>query len=216
MIKKNKGFILVTTFVTLLPMFVGLFLWNQLPDKMPTHFNGQGIVDGYSGKPFAVIGIYLFCAAMHLLCAFVTAADPRKSNISQKIYRLILSICPLVSLFVAVTMYGTALNYKILSVDTLSILLVGVLYIVLGNYLPKCRQNYTIGIKLPWTLSNEDTWNYTHRMAGKWWIGGGILTILTSFQHLVDPVYIFIAITLIITLIPAVASYLYYRKHMGF
>ena len=184
MIKKNKGFILVTTFITLLPMFVGLFLWNQLPDKMPTHFNGQGIVDGYSGKPFAVIGIYLFCAAMHLLCAFVTAADPRKSNISQKIYRLIL--------------------------------LVGVLYIVLGNYLPKCRQNYTIGIKLPWTLSNEDTWNYTHRMAGKWWIGGGILTILTSFQHLVDPVYIFIAITLIITLIPAVASYLYYRKHMGF
>lgn len=74
MIKKNKGFILVTTFVTLLPMFVGLFLWNQLPDKMPTHFNGQGVVDGYSGKPFAVIGIYLFCSA--LLCTFSVHLSP--------------------------------------------------------------------------------------------------------------------------------------------
>ena len=83
---------------------------------------------------------------------------------------------------------------------------------VVGNYLPKCRQNYMIGIKLPWTLDNEENWDYTHRMAGKWWIIGGVLTILLGFQKFVDPIGA-VGIILIVTLIPAIASYIYYKKH---
>ena len=88
-----------------------------------------------------------------------------------------------------------------------------VILIVVGNYLPKCRQNYTIGIKLPWTLADEENWDYTHRMAGKWWILGGVLTFLAGFQSWVDPVYVSLTIIVIVALIPAVASYLYFRKH---
>ena len=84
---------------------------------------------------------------------------------------------------------------------------------VVGNYLPKCRQNYMIGIKLPWTLDNEENWDYTHRMAGKWWIIGGVLTILLGFQKFVDPIGAAVGIILIVTLIPAIASYIYYKKH---
>ena len=84
---------------------------------------------------------------------------------------------------------------------------------VVGNYLPKCRQNYMIGIKLPWTLDNEENWDYTHRMAGKWWIIGGVLTILLGFQKFVDPIGAAVGIILIVTLIPAIASYIYYKRH---
>lgn len=207
---------MITSLIILLPVLVGLLLWHQLPEQIPVHFNSEGVADSYQSKLWGVTFIYLVIFACHWFAAIITSVDPRRKNISSKIYRLVLWICPVISVFVGVTIYGTALNWPWVNINFMANLLLGVIFIVIGNYLPKCRQNYTIGIKLPWTLSNEDTWNYTHRMAGKWWIGGGILTILASFQHLIDPVYIFIAITLIITLIPAVASYLYYRKHMGF
>ena len=213
MLKANKKFFIVTCIITVLPILVGLLLWNQLPERMATHFGTDGTPNGYSSKLVAVIGIYLFCLAVHVFCALVTSVDPKRKNISPKVYRLILCICPLVSLFAGFCVYGNALGYKgvnnAIPVNTL----MAVILIVIGNYLPKCRQNYTIGIKLPWTLADEDNWNYTHRMAGKWWIAGGVLSFMAAFQPWIDPVYVSLAIIMIVTLIPGVASYLYFRKH---
>lgn len=63
--------------------------------------------------------------------------------------------------------YGNALGYKdVINLNLWTNVLLGIVLIVVGNYLPKCRQNYMIGIKLPWTLDNEENWDYTHRMAG--------------------------------------------------
>ena len=213
MLKANKKFFIVTCIITVLPILVGLLLWNQLPERMATHFGTDGTPNGYSSKLVAVIGIYLFCLAVHVFCALVTSVDPKRKNISPKVYRLILCICPLVSLFAGFCVYGNTLGYKgvnnAIPVNTL----MAVILIVIGNYLPKCRQNYTIGIKLPWTLADEDNWNYTHRMAGKWWIAGGVLSFMAAFQPWIDPVYVSLAIIMIVTLIPGVASYLYFRKH---
>ena len=89
----------------------------------------------------------------------------------------------------------------------------GVIFLVTGNYLPKCRQNYTIGIKLPWTLDDEENWNYTHRLAGKLWMIGGVLIILLGFQTVVPPMAVSLTIMVVMTMIPAIASYLYYKKH---
>ena len=110
--------------------------------------------------------------------------------------------------------YGNALGYKdVINLNLWTNVLLGIVLIVVGNYLPKCRQNYMIGIKLPWTLDNEENWDYTHRMAGKWWIIGGVLRILLGFQKFVDPIGAAVGIILIVTLIPAIASYIYYKKH---
>lgn len=92
-------------------------------------------------------------------------------------------------------------------------LLMGVIFLVTGNYLPKCRQNYTIGIKLPWTLDDEENWNYTHRLAGKLWMIGGVLIILLGFQTVVPSMAVSMTIMVVVTMIPAIASYLYYKKH---
>ena len=213
MLRANKKFFIVTCIITLLPMLVGLLLWNQLPDQVATHFGADGTPNGYSGKLFAVTGIYLFCLVIHVICAFATSIDPKGQNISPKIYRLILCICPVISIYSAFCIYGNALGYKGANSTVWVNALMAVILIVIGNYLPKCRQNYTIGIKLPWTLADEDNWNYTHRMAGKWWIFGGVLTLLAGFQSWVDPINAGIAIIVIVALIPAVASYRYFRKH---
>ena len=100
-----------------------------------------------------------------------------------------------------------------LKADIWANLLMGIILVIIGNYLPKCRQNYTIGIKLPWTLEDEATWDYTHRMAGKWWMIGGIIVILLGFQKVIDPIMAGVGIVLVVTLIPSIASYIYYKTH---
>ena len=166
MLKANKKFFIVTCIITVLPILVGLLLWNQLPDRVATHFGTDGTPNGYSSKLVAVIGIYLFCLAVHVFCALVTSVDPKGKNISPKVYRLILCICPLVSIYAGATVYGNALDYKGVNSTVWINALMAVILIVVGNYLPKCRQNYTIGIKLPWTLAYApDGW----QMVDTWW-----------------------------------------------
>ena len=97
MTKKNKKIILITSMITILPILVGLILWNKLPEQVATHFDFNGIPNGYSSRAFAVFGPYLIFLFAHLLCAFGTLADPKKQAIGQKMYALILWICPAVS-----------------------------------------------------------------------------------------------------------------------
>ena len=114
MLKKNKKFFIASCIVILLPMFAGFLLWDKLPDQMVTRFGSEGNVDGYSSKFFAVVIMYVFILAIHTLCAIVTGLDPKRKNISSKIYHLILCICPLVSIWCGIMIYGNAIGYPML------------------------------------------------------------------------------------------------------
>lgn len=149
MTKKNKKIILITSMITILPILAGLILWNKLPEQVATHFDFNGIPNGYSSRAFAVFGPYLICLFAHLLCAFGTLADPKKQAIGQKMYALILWICPAVSLFCAAAIYGNTFGVEFMKSSRFVIILLGLLFLLVGNYLPKCRQNYTVGIKVP-------------------------------------------------------------------
>ena len=101
------------------------------------------------------------------------------------------------------------------NINFMANLLLGVIFIVIGNYLPKCRQNYTIGIKLPWTLSDTENWDRTHRFAGKIWMLCGVLEIIVGFLPIAQFEIVTIALILLATIPVAVYSYLLYRKKMG-
>ena len=191
-------------------MIIGLILWNKLPSEIPSHFNFAGEADGYSSRTFIVFGFPLIMLAVHVLCAFFTTQDPNSANISKKMFSIVLWTCPAVSLIIAVVMYSPALGYSI-NPTFLSMIFVSLLFIVLGNLLPKCRHNYTIGIKLPWTIADEDNWNRTHRMAGPLWIAGGVLTLVNSFVRFHTET-VFLAIMIIVTIVPTVYSYLLFRR----
>lgn len=208
MIKKNLKLLILTSIIILLPIIAGIILWDKLPAEIPVHFNAQGIADDWAGKGFAVFGLPVFIVAVHWLCTFITSLDPKRKNITKKSLGLVLWICPALSVFVNGIIYAYALGSEI-NIITSFMLFLGFLFIIMGNYMPKCKQNYSIGIKIPWALNDENNWNYTHRLAGKAWVIGGLITIATSFLNLV---WLFFVILIIMIAIPVAGSYLYYKK----
>lgn len=209
MLKNKKTTLIITSIITLLPMLFGFVLWNRLPEMMPTHWNAQGVVDGYNSKLFAVVGMPAFLTAIHIVCSFMTLSDPKRKNVSGKVFGLVLWICPLMSVLVGVITYAHALGAE-LKVNIIMPLVLGIVFIIIGNYLPKCKQNYTVGIKIPWTLGDEENWNKTHRLAGILWVIGGIVICVTSF---LGSLVIFFSVVMIIAVVPMIYSYFYYRKH---
>ena len=155
MLKRNKKTIILTALVTALPMLLGLALWSRLPETIATHFDVNGVADGWSSKTFAVFGLPAFLVAVHLICAFGTMMDPKRKNIQDMMYKLVLWICPIVSILTCGAVYLYALGMEV-NMALIAELMVGVMFIVVGNYLPKCRQSYTMGIKLPWTLHDDE------------------------------------------------------------
>ncbi len=208
MIKKNIKTMIITSVIILLPVIAGLILWDKLPEEVPVHFNAQGDADGWGSKSTAVFAMPLFMLALHWICVFVTSLDPKSKNITVKNLNLVLWITPVLSVFVCGLIYSFALGYKF-DISMVFPIFFGILFIVIGNYMPKCKQNYSIGVKTPWALESEENWNYTHRLAGKTWVFGGLAIIALSF---LKTVWIFTAITIIMVIIPIVGSYLFHKK----
>lgn len=200
----RKKMILLTSLLAFIPMIAGILLWNQLPEELPIHFNTAGEIDNRASKTIVVFLFPLFLWVIHLLEGFVILADPKKQNISDKLFLLVLMIVPLTSVFVSILTYGTAFGIDI-SVNAFGYLFVGIIFILVGNYLPKSRQNYTIGIKLPWTLNDTENWNKTHRFGGIVWLLCGVL-ILTNTMF--DIVWIIPVVVVAAVLLPTLYSYL--------
>lgn len=206
--KKINLTMILTTIICLLPMVLGILLYDKLPEQVPTHFNSQGVPDDYSSKAFACFGLPLFMAGLNILVQFGLETDPKKDNVASMMKKISLWLIPILSLYVVPVCLFSGMGYDMQA--EFVIIPVGVLLIAVGNYLPKTRQNYTVGIKLPWTLHSEENWNKTHRFAGFLWILGGFVIVIGSLLGL-NGTYIFIP-TLIMVFVPMIYSYLLYRK----
>lgn len=208
MIKQNLKTMIFTSIIILIPMVVGLLMWDMLPDTMATHFGENGQANGWSSKPFAVIGIPLVMLAIHWFCAFFTGVDPKRGNISDKMITLVLWIVPVTSIFACGSMYLYAIDNSVNS-TIIGTMLVGCIFLVIGNYMPKMKQSYTLGIKLPWTLNSEENWYRTHRLGGYTFMIGGVLILVAGFAQLFW--LVFVALVVMVA-IPVVYSYSLYKK----
>lgn len=209
--KASKKEMLISVLLCLLPIVLGLVIWKDLPDKIPTHFDLNNNPNGYSGKGFAVFGLPCFMAVLDALCLFGLSSDPKADRHSKVLDRIMLWFIPALSCVLVPVCLFMALG-KSFNISLFCQLLIGVLFIVIGNYLPKCRQNYTMGIKLPWTLNDENNWNYTHRLGGFVWVAAGLLQLLNAV--LGKPWMLFVCVFAAMV-IPTAASYFYYRRHRG-
>ena len=209
MIKKHLRTLIISSLLLLIPVIVGLLLWDQLPDPMPFHWNIHGEVDGWASKATAVFGMPALMLAMQWVCLFACSADPKHKNYNPKMIVLALWICPGIGLILSTMVYSAALGYE-LPIEVIMPILLGAMFMAIGNWLPKCQQTYTMGIKLPWTLANEENWNATHRFGGKVWFFGGIASIVSA---LVGSSWLLMAILVLMCLLPTVYSYRYYIKH---
>lgn len=208
MFKENKKTLFITCAVILLPIIAGLLLWDRLPDRIPTHWGMGGEVDGWSGKGFAVFAMPLMMLGIQLLCFFVTASDPKRGNIRRKYLSMVLWIIPVLSVMTSCISYAVALGAQI-RVEQVIPGFIGLMFVIIGNYMPKFQQSYTMGIRLPWTLSSEENWNRTHRFGGKIWALGGIGVL---FCTLMGWGMASIVILAVVVIVPTVYSYVLYRK----
>lgn len=211
--KYSKTQLIITSVVILIPIVIGLFLWNELPERMVIHWNGSGEPDGWSSKGFAVFGLPLILFAAHWAAIFFTTHDPKNKNQNSKLFDIIILLMPITSLEFCSATYAIALGRDV-NISFLASIFLGIVFVLVGNYLPKCKQNYTIGIRIVWALENEENWNKTHRFAGKLWVIGGVALLATAFISIENFVYVLLAASLIMVLAPILYSYLYYKKNV--
>jgi len=210
-LKEHKKKLIISSIVILLPILFGLFIWDQLPDMMTTHWGVDNQPDGWGSKSFAVFVMPLLQLGMHWLCLWITSIDRSQKKQSKKVITLIFWLVPMISLFSSAMMYGIALGNSV-SMTSILFIMIGLMFVVIGNYLPKTKQNHHIGIKVVWTLNNEENWNATHRFTGKVWVIGGVIMALAAF---LPPKYGFAAMLpgiLLFGAAPMLYSYLYYKK----
>jgi len=208
MIKKQLPVLIISAVIILLTMVAGIVLWDQLPDKMPTHWNAAGEVDGYSSKGFSVFGLPLMMLAFQTIAFFATLADPKKQNNPPIVFSLVLWIIPVITVVLATITYATSMGAKI-NIGVILPIILGLIFVIIGSILPKCKQNYTIGIKLPWTLHSEENWNRTHRLSGWVWTICGIAIMASGIFNLFLLSIPFIAA---MVLVPIVYSFVLYKK----
>ena len=201
----------VTTALTLLPILFGLAVYHKLPDQMPSHWNFAGEVDDYGAKAAVVFGMPAFLAAINVICQFITLADPKRSNADAKVRTLIFWLVPLVSLVMNTGTILVGLGEE-LSVERIAPVLVGLILVVIGNYMPKVKQNYTIGIKVPWTLHSEENWRRTHRLGGWMFMLSGIVMMLSVVAASEIFALVMVCTVLLSAFVPMIYSYVLYRK----
>lgn len=209
--KHTKLNIILSCIILVAPMIFGMIVWNKLPESMPIHWGVLGEVNGWSSKPFAVFVLPLLILAIHGVCIFASRKDFRNKKQSPKVMGLVLWICPLLSVMANSLTYAVALGKEINVLFVVS-LTMGALFVLIGNYLPKCQQNRMVGIRIIWTLKNEANWNSTHRFAGKVWVIGGLLLMASSLLPYSILPWAMIALLVVFIGLPVLYSYRFHKK----
>lgn len=200
---------LISTVLCLLPLILSALLYRQLPEQVAIHFNSAGTPDSYVPKAVAAFVLPVLLAAVNFYLHFRVTQDPKVENAAVSLRTLTLWIVPALSLIVNPITLFIALGRQI-PIGMIASAMAGLLIIACGNYMPKCKRNYTVGIKLPWTLDSEENWNHTHRFSGFLWVAGGfVMTINAFFQA----PYVSTGIVACLLVLPFVYSYLFYRKN---
>ncbi|MFC0237151.1 SdpI family protein [Fictibacillus phosphorivorans] len=197
-----------------LSVLIGVFAYPYLPDQMPMHWNIHGEVDGYWDKHYAAFFPPMLMIVLMVLFIFMPRIDPKKENYKKfsGSYTIFITIMNLFFLLLqSMTIsYGLGVNIDISLVVNLGI---GLLFIVLGNYLPRIKHNYFIGVRTPWTLANEKTWRKTHQLSGKLFVVAGILLVAISFLPGIYKFTGMLVVVLSTVLIATIASYVFFNRY---
>lgn len=215
-IQKNKiaSFLgVIQIVIVLASIALSFYFYSHFPAIVPIHWNVAGEVDGWSSRAFGAFVFPAILAAIYVLFGLLPKIDPRKERYVEfaKTYSIIKTAIMTVFFGVYIVSGLNTLGYAV-SVSFWVPLIIGLLFIVLGNYFGKIRSNYFVGIRVPWTLSNEEVWNKTHRLGGKMFILGGVIMMLMGFVSVSLRLPLLIAMLVAIVVLPMVYSYVLYKR----
>ena len=208
-LKKELPYLLIIA----IPFIYLAYIWTDLPDTVPMHWNFKGEVDRWGEKSSVIMIPFILPVLIYIIFTVVPFIDPKKKI--QQMGNKYNHLKFIITLFMSVL--ALFILYSVKNPETenpnLIILLIGVLYAVLGNYMKVLKANYFIGIRTPWTLESEIVWKKTHLLTGKLWFIGGLIIIGSSliFGNQINN-SIFLSITAIIVAIPFIYSYIIFKK----
>ena len=200
--------------ILLLPFIYSFIVWNKIPDRVPTHFDINGEPDDYSSKTFALLLLPVMNIIIYFILFIVPRIDPRKKNYaafgsSYQNIRLLIHLF-FVGVFIFITQTTSGGQPLKLNAFLSGLLL---FFALLGNYMRTVRSNFFVGIRTPWTLSNDIVWRKTHELGGKiWFYSGIVLAIIIFFLSQTAAIIVMFCGIFLMVIIPVVYSYLEYRK----
>ena len=202
--------------ILLVSLAVTLFYYPRVPDIIPTHWGISGRIDATGPKYmlFVFWGLALF---VNVIMLFAEKIEPKKGSYAKfpKVFNILRVFITALLCGLELLTIAFAFNPDFADMNSIMYITMGFMFVLLGNYMPKVKHNYTFGIKVPWTLASENVWNKTHRMAGPLWIAGGIVMMGGVFMPPEAAFVIMFAVILLLVIAPMVYSYIEFRKEKG-
>ena len=161
-------------------MLAGLFFWNKLPDQMASHWDVNDQVNGYMSRTWGVFMVPLMTLGLFLLFLVIPSIDPLKANIAQfrEAFNLFIVLIVAFMLYIHALSLAWNLGYTGFKMSTSMLPAMGLLFIFIGFMLRKAKRNFFIGIRTPWTLSNDRVWDETHRLGSILFMASGVLAFI--------------------------------------
>ena len=211
MMPSSKSTLAVSAAFVLIAVVAAVWLYPQLPAQVATHWDLHGNVNGTMPRFWGAALPALMILGVALLTPLLPVISPRRFEIAPfaAVYTLLMLVIQGVMLVIGVTPLLAAVGYAV-SVPTVVMLSVGVLFLVLGNYMGKLRKNFFIGIRTPWTLASDVVWERTHRFGGWVFVAAGLLLALGTIAGL--PLWMPVTVIVLAALIPCAYSYVAYRQ----
>jgi len=203
--------------VIIIPAVYLLLVWNNLPEKIALQFKANGDVRRWGNKNELIILTVIMTvmsAVIYLIVTNIYRIDPKKNAAENKtrLHRIAFAVSVFLSGLLCMIIYN-ATHGNVKPGMGLILAGVGLLFAFIGTYMHSIKPNYFAGIRLPWTLENEDNWKKTHALAGKLWFAGGLcITVICLLVPATISFVIFFVIMIPITIIPCIFSYRLYQK----
>lgn len=190
-----------------------LLLWDKLPGSLPSHWEVNGEVDKTSSTLVSFLFSNALLIAMYLMMVILPKIDPFKTNyrnFTKSYYKIMYAI---ISMFFAISysilLIGLGVDLDMTKLITVAL---GALFIILGYSMPKIEQNFFVGIRTPWTISNETVWKKTHALGGKLYFTSGVIALVTLFISSDFALFAIIVPAILVSIISVIYSYVIHKK----
>jgi uncharacterized membrane protein len=196
-------------------LLVTVLVWPALPERIPTHWGISGEVDGWSNRWPGAFIMPAAGLALWLLLPVLRKLDPRRANYERfdETFWLVLNLLLVFFAVMHVLTLGAALGL-VGDVTRWVVALLGLMMVVLGNYLPRVRSNWWMGVRTPWTLENERVWRETHRLAGRTFMAGGLVAMLAALLPPATRFWVGMGALMVGAMVPVVYSYVLWRREV--
>lgn len=189
------------------------FVYNELPARVATHFDASGQPNGWSSRAVAAYLIPLVNLLFVGIANVIPKVLPRRENFVrfEDTYWFIMNVIIAFLCAMNVVVLGRALGWPV-NITTFVLLGIGGMFMIMGNVMPRIRSNWIMGIRTPWTLDSDSVWRATHRVGGRTFVIGGLVTMIAAFLPArLQPVVAIVALV-IAGFIPVVYSYFAWRR----